>query len=87
MDSAIICLENTHRHLGLGAEPEEAAFLGASEVAMPELAASLGHVREAQDKLRESTSVLAEVSRRAGMADVALRACARACSCPHHWLP
>ena len=33
VDSAIICLENTHRHLGLGAEPEEAAFLGASEVA------------------------------------------------------
>lgn len=41
VDSAIICLENTHRHLGLGAEPNEAAYLGASEVAMPELAASL----------------------------------------------
>jgi multidrug efflux pump subunit AcrB len=41
VDSAIICLENTHRHLGLGAEPEEAAFLGASEVAMPELVATL----------------------------------------------
>ena len=41
VDSAIICLENTHRHLGLGATPEEAAFLGASEVAMPELVASL----------------------------------------------
>jgi multidrug efflux pump subunit AcrB len=41
VDSAIICLENTHRHLGLGAPPEEAAFLGASEVAMPELVASL----------------------------------------------
>ena len=27
VDSAIICLENTHRHLGLGASPEEAAFL------------------------------------------------------------
>ena len=40
VDSAIICLENTHRHLGLGATPEEAAFLGASEVAMPELVAS-----------------------------------------------
>src|SRR5207237_7273448 len=40
VDSAIICLENTHRHLGLGASPEEAAFLGASEVAMPELVAS-----------------------------------------------
>jgi multidrug efflux pump subunit AcrB len=41
VDSAIICLENTHRHLGLGAEPEEAALLGASEVAMPELVATL----------------------------------------------
>jgi multidrug efflux pump subunit AcrB len=41
VDSAIICLENTHRHLGLGAKPKEAAFLGASEVALPELAASL----------------------------------------------
>jgi multidrug efflux pump subunit AcrB len=40
VDSAIICLENTHRHLGLGATPREAAFLGASEVAMPELVAS-----------------------------------------------
>lgn len=40
VDSAIICLENTHRHLGLGDSPEEAAFLGASEVAMPELVAS-----------------------------------------------
>jgi multidrug efflux pump subunit AcrB len=41
VDSAIICLENTHRHLGLGAKPREAAFSGASEVAMPELIASL----------------------------------------------
>ena len=41
VDSAIICLENTHRHLGMGASPEEAAFRGASEVAMPELVASL----------------------------------------------
>src|SRR4051812_11452082 len=40
VDSAIICLENTHRHLGLGAKPREAAFYGASEVAMPELVAS-----------------------------------------------
>jgi multidrug efflux pump subunit AcrB len=39
VDSAIICLENTHRHLGLGAKPKAAAFLGASEVAMPELVA------------------------------------------------
>ena len=41
VDSAIICLENTHRHLGLGASPEDAAFRGASEVAIPELVASL----------------------------------------------
>ena len=41
VDSAIICLENTHRHLSLGAEPSEAAFYGASEVALPELVASL----------------------------------------------
>jgi multidrug efflux pump subunit AcrB len=40
VDSAIICLENTHRHLGLGATPRDAAFFGASEVAMPELVAS-----------------------------------------------
>jgi multidrug efflux pump subunit AcrB len=39
VDSAIICLENTHRHLGLGAKSKEAAFYGASEVAMPELVA------------------------------------------------
>jgi multidrug efflux pump subunit AcrB len=41
VDSAIICLENTHRHLGLGANPVEAAYLGASEVALPELIATL----------------------------------------------
>jgi multidrug efflux pump subunit AcrB len=41
VDLAIVCLENTHRHLGLGAKPNEAAFLGASEVAMPALAATL----------------------------------------------
>ncbi len=40
VDSAIICLENTHRHLGLGEKPRHAAYLGASEVAMPELVAS-----------------------------------------------
>jgi multidrug efflux pump subunit AcrB len=39
VDSAIICLENTHRHLGLGARTREAALFGASEVAMPELVA------------------------------------------------
>ncbi|HMB03406.1 MAG TPA: efflux RND transporter permease subunit, partial [Isosphaeraceae bacterium] len=41
VDSAIICLENTHRHLGMGVRPMEAAFLGASEVAMPELVSTL----------------------------------------------
>lgn len=40
-DSAIICLENTHRHLGMGKTAEEAAYLGASEVAMPELVSTL----------------------------------------------
>jgi len=41
VDSAIICLENTHRHLGEGATPEDAAFKGASEVALPELVSTL----------------------------------------------
>ncbi|MFO0952528.1 MAG: efflux RND transporter permease subunit [Isosphaeraceae bacterium] len=41
VDSAIICLENTHRHLGMGATPEEAAYRGASEVALPELVSTL----------------------------------------------
>ena len=41
IDSAIICLENTHRHLSLGATPRQAALLGASEVAMPELVSTL----------------------------------------------
>jgi multidrug efflux pump subunit AcrB len=41
IDSAIICLENTHRHLGLGEHPKEAALNGASEVAMPELVSTL----------------------------------------------
>jgi multidrug efflux pump subunit AcrB len=41
IDSAIICLENTHRHLSMGATTHEAAFLGASEVAMPELVSTL----------------------------------------------
>jgi multidrug efflux pump subunit AcrB len=41
IDSAIICLENTHRHLGMGVTPREAAFLGASQVAMPQLVATL----------------------------------------------
>jgi multidrug efflux pump subunit AcrB len=41
VDSAIICLENTHRHLSMGTNAQESAFLGASEVAIPELVASL----------------------------------------------
>jgi multidrug efflux pump subunit AcrB len=41
VDSAIICLENTHRHLGLGDSPRQSAFFGASEVALPELVATL----------------------------------------------
>lgn len=40
VDTAIICLENTHRHLGLGVHPKEAALYGASEIAMPALVAS-----------------------------------------------
>ncbi len=41
VDSAIICLENTHRHLAEGKSSHDAALLGASEVATPELVASL----------------------------------------------
>jgi multidrug efflux pump subunit AcrB len=41
IDSAIICLENTHRYLGMGATTHDAAFRGASEVAMPELVSTL----------------------------------------------
>ena len=41
VDSAIICLENTERHLSEGASVRQAAKLGASEVAMPELTASV----------------------------------------------
>ena len=42
VDSAIICLENTHRYLGEGpVDPEEAAYRGASEVALPELVSTL----------------------------------------------
>jgi multidrug efflux pump subunit AcrB len=41
IDSAIICLENTHRHLAHGADPKQAALDGASEVAMPELVSTI----------------------------------------------
>ncbi len=41
VDIAIVCLENTHRHLGFGANPEQAARKGAGEVVLPELVATL----------------------------------------------
>jgi multidrug efflux pump subunit AcrB len=41
VDLAIICLENTHRHLGMGHSPYDAAYEGVSEVSLPALAASL----------------------------------------------
>lgn len=41
VDSAVICLENTERHLSMGYSAEEAAYLGASQVAMPELVSTI----------------------------------------------
>ncbi len=41
VDSAIICLENTDRHLEQGLPPDVSALKGASEVALPELVSSL----------------------------------------------
>lgn len=41
IDTSIICLENTHRHLSMGVSPREAAFLGTSEVATPALVSTL----------------------------------------------
>ena len=41
IDTAIICLENTHRHLTMGANPVQAALDGAGEVATPALVATL----------------------------------------------
>ena len=41
VDAAIVVLENTHRHLGLGATVREAAYLGAKEVGLPAFTASL----------------------------------------------
>ncbi|HJT36685.1 MAG TPA: efflux RND transporter permease subunit [Pirellulales bacterium] len=41
VDVAIVCLENTHRHLHQGARPKEAAYIGSREVALPVLVASL----------------------------------------------
>ncbi|MBX9681242.1 MAG: efflux RND transporter permease subunit [Gemmataceae bacterium] len=40
VDAAIICLENTHRHLGLGVHQKEAAIFGSGEVALPALVAT-----------------------------------------------
>ena len=41
VDSAVICLENTERHLQMGASARDAAFLGASQVALPELVSTI----------------------------------------------
>ncbi|MGH7138243.1 MAG: efflux RND transporter permease subunit, partial [Pirellulales bacterium] len=41
VDVAIVCLENTHRHLGEGSDPHDAAMDGAGEVALPVLVACL----------------------------------------------
>ena len=41
VDTAIVCLENTHRHLQQGLTPLQAAFRGSSEVASPALIATL----------------------------------------------
>ncbi|HEV3344181.1 MAG TPA: efflux RND transporter permease subunit, partial [Pirellulales bacterium] len=41
VDVAIVCLENTHRHLGEGSQPADAAREGAGEVALPVLVACL----------------------------------------------
>ncbi|HVJ87383.1 MAG TPA: efflux RND transporter permease subunit [Caulifigura sp.] len=41
VDNAIICLENTHRHMSRGVNVHEASFLGSSEVALPALVSTL----------------------------------------------
>jgi multidrug efflux pump subunit AcrB len=41
VDSAVICLENTERHLAMGYSPSDSAFLGASQVALPELVSTI----------------------------------------------
>ena len=41
VDSAIICLENTDRHIEMGEPIRRSALFGASEVALPELVSSL----------------------------------------------
>lgn len=44
VDNAIVVLENTHRHLGMGKLPYQAAEDGASEVAQPALVATLSTI-------------------------------------------
>src|SRR4029077_14516727 len=41
VDSAVICLENTERHLAMGYSSSDAAFQGASQVALPELVSTI----------------------------------------------
>lgn len=44
VDNAIVVLENTHRHIGLGKLPLEAAMDGAGEVALPAVVATLATI-------------------------------------------
>ncbi|HXG08502.1 MAG TPA: efflux RND transporter permease subunit [Gemmataceae bacterium] len=44
VDNAIVVLENTHRHLGMGKGPVQAALDGAAEVAQPALVATLSTI-------------------------------------------
>ncbi|HQR05973.1 MAG TPA: efflux RND transporter permease subunit [Gemmatales bacterium] len=44
VDNAIVVLENTHRHLGMGKLPAQAAEEGASEVAQPAMVATLSTI-------------------------------------------
>ena len=44
VDNAIVVLENTHRHLGMGKGPERAAADGAGEVALPAVVATLATI-------------------------------------------
>jgi len=44
VDNAIVVLENTHRHLGLGKPPRQAAEDGAGEVAQPALVATIATI-------------------------------------------
>jgi multidrug efflux pump subunit AcrB len=44
VDNAIVVLENTHRHLGMGKSPVRAAYDGARELALPVLVATVSTV-------------------------------------------